>query len=107
MNAKIAAAEAITNELAKAQSKFAPFNSDHEGWAVVKEEAEELHEDFAGIARAVADMWTAVRRNDRDMARACAESIASHAVGAAAEAIQVGAMAQRYLADLPGAEDAA
>lgn len=59
-------------EVLRAQNKFAPFNSTHEGYAVIAEELDEL--------------WDDVKANK---------------VGAAAdEAEQVAAMAVRFILDL-------
>lgn len=60
-------------ELAGATDRFPSFNSMHEGSAVIQEEFEEL--------------WEAVKRNDRENARK--------------EAVQVAAMAVRFLLDCP------
>lgn len=60
-------------ELAKAAERFPAFNSPHEGWAVIREELEEL--------------WEHVRSN-------------TGRYSARSEAIQVAAMALRYAADL-------
>ena len=64
-------AEAIDDELAIAQSKFPAFKSDHEGYAVILEELDEL--------------WDAVKANNAKHARA--------------EAVQVAAMAIRFILD--------
>lgn len=104
MSAMTAAKDAIAAELVKAQSKFAPFNSDHEGYAVIKEEIEELGDEHADMLRTLDYLWASTKRNSRDGARAAAEAINDAAERAAAEAIQVGAMARRFLADLPGSE---
>lgn len=61
-------------ELTKAQKKFAPFNSGHEGKAVIEEELDEL--------------WEHVKANDSDGPEAFWE------------AIQVAAMALRYAHDI-------
>lgn len=65
-------------ECEKAMSRFQAFNSGHEGWAVIKEELDEL--------------WERVRANQGydDLARQ--------------EAVQIGAMALRYIYDLTGNE---
>lgn len=63
---------AISAEALHASKKFAPFNSSYEGFAVLKEEVDEL--------------WDEVKRNDSQKAQA--------------EAIQVGAMAIRFLTDV-------
>lgn len=68
----------VLQELEDATEKFGAFNSAHEGWAVIKEEMDEL--------------WDEVKRNDR------ARQIE--------EAIQVAAMALRYLVDMaPAVEE--
>lgn len=63
-------------ELMRAMAKFAPFSSTHEGWAVIREEVDEL--------------WDEVKANSS--ARACEE------------AIQVAAMGVRFLVDLASDE---
>ncbi len=65
----------VQKELAKAREKFGDMASQHEGWAVIREEVDEL--------------WEEVKHGS--LARACEE------------AIQVAAMAIRFVADL-GAE---
>jgi len=62
----------VLDELARAQAKFPAFHSGHEGYAVVREELDEL--------------WEAVKRDD--------------SLHAAAEAVQVAAMALRFILDL-------
>ena len=66
------AAIAILAEAATARGKFPPFNSTHEGYAVIAEELDELWDDIKA------------NREGPDIA----------------EAIQVGAMALRYIADM-------
>jgi hypothetical protein len=61
----------IMLEFIKATKKFDRFNSMHEGYAVVKEEVEE--------------MWDEIKKNNRS--------------NAILEAVQVGAMALRFLYD--------
>lgn len=62
----------VLDELDKARKKFAPMNSAHEGAAVIKEEYDEL--------------WDEVKANNGPRARE--------------EAVQVAAMALRFLIDL-------
>lgn len=66
------AANEILREAESARTKFAPFNSSHEGYAVIAEELDEL--------------WDDVKGND--------------VVHAIEEAVQVGAMALRFIADM-------
>jgi hypothetical protein len=62
-------------ELQRATAKFGPFNSAHEGYAVIAEELDEL--------------WGDVKANRLD--------------AALREAVQVAAMAVRFIVDLSGA----
>ena len=65
----------IINEYRRAELQFGAFNNGHEGYAVIKEELDEL--------------WEAVRSKDP-----------MHMENARKEAIQVGAMAMRFAIDL-------
>lgn len=64
----------VDNELRRAMTKFAPFNSPHEGWAVIREELDEL--------------WEHVKANTGGSEKA------------QDEAIQLAAMALRYAYDI-------
>ena len=66
------ALESIAAELERAERQFPAFHSGHEGYAVIREELDEL--------------WEAVKRDDIEHARL--------------EAVQVAAMALRFLVDL-------
>jgi hypothetical protein len=68
----LAAAWLVHNEAIRARAVFPPFNSAHEGYAVLLEEVDE--------------MWDEVKRDQLQ--------------AAIYEAIQVGAMAVRFIADL-------
>jgi hypothetical protein len=67
------ALDLVTDELYRAIGKFDPFASAHEGYAVILEELDE--------------MWHEVKHGTRELARA--------------EAVQVAAMALRFLIDIP------
>lgn len=77
MNKEVALKE-VAWELTKAQTAFPAFHSAHEGWAVIKEELDELWE-------VVRQKQTSPNRNERMIK----------------EAIQVAAMAIRFINDLP------
>lgn len=64
--------EAVEDELAEATDRYGPFHSTHEGYAVLKEEVDE--------------MWDAIKQNDINHSRK--------------EAVQVAAVAIRYLIDI-------
>jgi hypothetical protein len=64
----------VGNEVLMAVDKFPPFNSPHEAWAVIKEELDEL--------------WVEVKANNGQTHEA------------RTEALQVAAMAVRYMLDI-------
>ncbi|UVF60403.1 hypothetical protein SEA_MEYRAN_51 [Gordonia phage Meyran] len=66
------AGDDIVAEAARAAAKFPPFNSAHEGWAVLYEEVDEV--------------WDEVRADNTE--------------AAIAEAVQAGAMCLRFVADM-------
>lgn len=70
------AVEDILAELARAESRFPPFNSGHEGYAVILEELDEL--------------WNEIRLKSGTKE------------GRRTEAIQVAAMSIRFLKDISG-----
>ena len=68
--------EEVAREVERAIGKFPPFHTGHEGKAIIEEELEEL--------------WELIRAND------------SYGEAARTEAIQLAAMAVRYVYDLTG-----
>lgn len=68
----------VLHEVMRAMSKFAPFNSAHEGWAVLREEVDEL--------------WEEVKKNQK---------VRDHGK-LRLEAIQCAAMAVRFVLDVDG-----
>lgn len=66
----------VHSEVARAEAKWAPFNSAHEGYAVLLEEVDELK----------AHVWTNQKRRDLAAMRK--------------EALQVAAMAVRFIVDV-------
>ena len=79
-NPVIVAAASATEELSRATLKNGTFNSYHEGYAVILEELDEL--------------WEEVRKNPRNRSVSRMRD----------EAVQVAAMALRFLVDLCGEE---
>lgn len=72
----------VQEELEFAQKKFRPMASEHEGFAILKEEVDEL--------------WEAIRMKQNDPKRS--EQVRK-------EAVQVAAMAMRFLEDLCSGEE--
>jgi hypothetical protein len=65
--------DVVKKEYVSASEKFGPFNSAHEGYAVIKEEVDEL--------------WDAIKSNQSSGAQR-------------AEAVQIAAMAIRFIFDI-------
>ena len=72
--------ERVTKELEEATEKFGPFNSPHEGYAVLLEEVEELW------------AWVKLKGDNKESLRGSALK----------ECIQIAAMAQRFARDVLG-----
>ena len=85
----------VEKELEVANERFPQFHSDHEGWAVMQEEAEELREECDSIELAMEQLWHRIRDNLPTATHAAL--IEQYAEAAACEAIQVAAMARKYL----------
>jgi hypothetical protein len=91
--------EAVTKltveELKNSYEKFPKFNSPHEGYAVILEEVEELIEEINDIGTDVGGIWTCVKYNKS--AEEYVKYLKKTALNAASEAIQVAAMAQKFI----------
>ena len=85
----------VEKELEVANERFPQFHSEHEGWAVMQEEAEELREECDSIELAMEQLWHRIRDNLPTATHAAL--IEQFAIAAACEAIQVAAMARKYL----------
>lgn len=93
--------ELVGVELASANKKFPQFHSPHEGWAVMQEEMKELNKECKRMKSESKDMFDCIIGNET--VSGFARDIKRHAIYAACEAIQVAAMAQKYL-DMEGKE---
>lgn len=85
----------VDKELAAANERFPQFHSQHEGYAVIQEEVDELKEDTNRINGRTACLWDMVRFNN-----SCEELVSriyDDAINAACEAIQVAAMCKKFL----------
>lgn len=98
MKELLAAAEKLADEeLIRANKKFPQFHSAHEAYGVIKEEIEEQDSDSSDIRCEFYKFWESVRHNKPEMQIIHAEQVKEAALHAAAEAIQVAAMAQKFL----------
>lgn len=80
-------------ELAAANRKFRMFASNHEGVAVIQEEAVEAAREMDGLHRELNVMWMGVYSNDPQIST---KGVYDRAVALAVEAIQVAAMARKF-----------
>ena len=85
----------VQKELESANQKFPMFRSDHEGAAVVCEEMQETENELKNAQEYFKALWESVKQNVD--AEWCAESIKIASVNLACEAIQVAAMAQKFI----------
>ena len=88
--------ELVKVELAAANERFPQFHSAHEGYAVIKEEVEELSEAVQGIEKMLCMLWENIRYN-LDGTNRVAWYAMIYSINAACEAIQVAAMCQKFL----------
>ena len=85
----------VDKELAAANKRFPQFHSQHEGYAVIQEEVDELKEDMDRISCRITSLRARVRFNN-----SCEELVSriyDDAINAACEAIQVAAMCKKFL----------
>ena len=85
----------VDKELAAANERVPQFHSQHEGYAVIQEEVDELKEDMDRITCRITSLRARVRFNN-----SCEELVSriyDDAINAACEAIQVAAMCKKFL----------
>lgn len=87
--------ELVGVELAAANKRFPQFRSAHEGIAVIWEEVQEVEEEVKEMAEHAEELWMWIRGNIRTKTKT--EILYKTAIKAACEAIQVAAMAQKFL----------
>ena len=85
----------VDKELASANERFPQFHSQHEGYAVIQEEVDELKEEANRIDGRITSLRAMVRFNNS--CEELASRIFDDAVNAACEAIQVAAMCKKFL----------
>ena len=98
MKELLSSAEKLADEeLKRSYEKFPAFNSPHEGYAVLLEEIDEHEDDTQYIRVDKNTLWNAVKKNDKELSVAAINALKRDALHAAAEAIQVAAMAQKFI----------
>lgn len=85
-------------ELKSANNKFGMFHSQHEGYAIILEEFEEAHDDLIDLELEIKRLWNYVKCDisGEELYRNLV-AIKIKAVSLAVEAIQVAAMAQKFV----------
>lgn len=88
--------ELVRQELKEANEVHPQFASDHEAWAVIKEELEECQTEIYNLNSDMQVIWRKIR-NDQSIAEWLTFA-KRRAMNLAAEAIQVAAMCEKGLA---------
>ena len=88
--------EAIETELENARKQWGPqYNSEHEAYAVLKEEVEEAADDLTIISEDLGFLWNAVKGNSDKPYSAALKHIQQTALELAIEAVQIAAVAKK------------
>ena len=85
----------VDKELAAANERFPQFHSQHEGWAVIKEEVDELEEAATYAKLTINDVWKEIKHDRK--AKSAVQDVLANAINAACEAIQVAAMCRKFM----------
>ena len=89
----------VQKELESANQRFPMFRSDHEGAAVIYEEIQEAEYEFECIKDRFQELWRSVKCNmSPEWNYEINTVIVNRATNLACEAIQVAAMAQKFIA---------
>lgn len=88
----------VLKELQNANDKFGMFNSLHEGYAIILEELEEAKDDLNALEMDLNYLWYCIKNDivDEDFYENL-KTIKTNAIALAVEAIQVAAMAQKFV----------
>lgn len=95
----------VQKELKAANEKFPLFASNHEGYAVIKEEVEEAKEQLSYVKQMLDALWVNAKRNSDSHTERFAKELQRCAINLACEAIQVAAMAQKFIDSAKSRED--
>ena len=74
------------------------YNSLHEGWAVLKEEVEEVELSFNGVKSQASGVWLSVKGGDYAWGETCLNSMQENAIQAMMELAQVWAVCEKMKA---------
>ena len=87
----------VQKELKSANQRFPMFRSDHEGAAVIFEEIEEVESELSGVSRMFAGAWYSIKHDECIKSCSYISKLKNRAANLACEAIQVAAMAQKFI----------
>ena len=85
----------VQKELESANRRFPMFRSDHEGAAVIFEEIEESKANQLNVELVFSHLWKGIKKDRTDMN--LMNGLKREAINLACEAIQVAAMAQKFI----------
>lgn len=85
----------VQKELESANQKFPMFHSDHEGAAVILEEIEEAEHELKSIKSVFEELWYTVKSDEDN--EPWVSRIKEYSINLSCEAIQVAAMAQKFI----------
>lgn len=85
----------VHKELESANKKFPLFHSAHEGYAVIKEKLEEVRQQLDECNMHLNAIWYSAKKNRSNITSA--QALKEYAIDLATEAIQVSAMAQKFI----------
>ncbi|RDU23411.1 hypothetical protein [Anaerosacchariphilus polymeriproducens] len=88
----------VKKELESANKQFPLFASNHEGYAVIKEEVEECESEYKNIEYVLDDLWYRIKANDNfETMEYLVKQIKKSAINLAIEAIQAAAMCDKFI----------
>lgn len=87
----------IQEELDASNALHPGFHSAHEGYAVLLEEVEEAETEKQDMHLAMLSIWRGIKHDNMSVVENMAGVVYDKAVCLAAEAIQVAAMAQKFI----------
>lgn len=102
---KIIVKKAMDEEKQRGIDAFGHFASTHEAWGVIEEEIMEVDTEHRAVKSALGSFKEGVRLNSRHITKKTAETILNRSILLACEAVQVGAMAMKYLDYCEAEED--
>lgn len=92
----------IAEELQKANAKFPPFASRHEGAAVIREEIEEAEQELQNLQTNHNIFWQYIKRKGEPGECHYLAKMREKAINLTEEAIQVAAMCDKYMPLIKG-----